>query len=36
MYNVQLIVNGETIDIKRLDNATIDKLVKQFEKLGGK
>ena len=33
MYNAELIINGETIDIKRLTNVTLDKLVEYFESL---
>lgn len=33
MYNAELIVNGETIDVKRLSNATLDTLVNYFEGL---
>lgn len=33
MYSAQLIINGETIDIKQLPNEKLDELVKYFESL---
>lgn len=32
-YQAQLIINGETIDIKKLPNEQLDHLVKYFEAL---
>lgn len=36
MYNAELIINGETVDVKRLPVSVLDELVKYFEGLEGK
>lgn len=36
MYNAELIINGETIDVKALPNNVLDELVKYFNNLRSK